>query len=142
MYSLMYHTLFVDSLSSDEIKVAGWFTSKTSNYLYFALVPSSRQIDSLFSIETKNVPKDFNSPSFLVKATNGLMGTTIYLMGTPEKGNYTLIHVSESTGILWDKTIRLNIASEPMLSYANGYIIISQGDTVQKFSLDSGVINE
>jgi len=141
--SLTYHTLFVDSLDSDEIKVAGWFTSKTSNYLYFALVPSSRQIDSLFSIETKNLPEDFNSPSFLVKAAKGLIGTTIYLMGTPEKGSYTLIHVSESTGILWDKVIRLNIASEPVLSYANGYIIISQGDVVQNFSLDNGeAINE
>ncbi len=135
-----YQTFYIDSIENRAINIAGLAKFETSNSLYFASVPASRQIDSLYMIETSLTFESLGKDSFIVKTTPAIVGSEIFLIGDRIENKYMLIHFSVTGGVLWSQIIDLDTTTIPELSYSDGQILVSQEDAVKKYTLEAGIV--
>ncbi len=136
----VFQTFYVDSLENRVLTIAGFKNIESNNSLYFATVPSSRQIDSMYMVETNLTLQSLGAEAFIIKVVPALTGSSIFLIGDSAEKKYSFIHFSKTGGVLWSNTIYLETPISPELSYLEGQILITQGDTVLKYKLDGTAI--
>ncbi len=137
---MKYNTFYSDSLENRAVRIAGLTKIKNKRKLFFGVVPSSRIIDSLFYLDTTIKLADLNSSEFIVQAQNSIMNHTLYLIGVPKNGKYTLVLVNmhQINGIGWHMAIKLDGTLPPQLNFLDHYVLITQGEKVYKYQVSDG----
>ncbi len=133
-----YHTFYADSLENRAVNVVGLSETESSNFIYFAVIPSSRQLDSLYKIETTLTLDEISQTSFVAIKEAALESSSLYLIGVTGENKFTLVHFYNNRGVLWNKSLKQTISNVPTLSYKEGKIIISDGGISLKFSIEDG----
>ncbi|MCF6361174.1 MAG: hypothetical protein L3J29_10495 [Cyclobacteriaceae bacterium] len=139
---IRFNTFYIDSLENRELNIVGLSTLDSRSHLYFAKVPSSRQLDSLYKVETSLTVQNLVEKSFIVEVTPTQIRSSVFLIGDSADKKYMLIHYLETGGVLWSSTIDLENLLSPELSYSDMQILISQGDIVLKFKVEDGTAIE
>ncbi len=136
----VYRTLFADSLDNRQMRVVGMTKRNKADFLFFATIPSSRLIDSLYFLESP-FASSLNMENFSIQSVEVVLEDCVFLLGDVVENPSTivLLYYSQKTGINWHTTVKLNANITPTLRYNKGQVEIHQGENVKKFMLTDGV---
>ena len=143
---LTYTTVYTDSLNNREVSVAGFKVDEVDTLFYYALVPSSRRIDTLFQVPLP-IPLVKDSLSYIEFSSYKTSNNQCLFLITKKVGEALvagLMNASSTDGVTWSVPVQLLTLEKPTLTIEEDKILLQQGEVLTVYQLNDGtpIVND